>query len=103
MGGEGSCSSIPFLTSHTISSYKFVKIHPFIDGNGRVARLLMNLLLLQTGFPPSIVEPKDRVEYINCMQKIDEYNDFADYHFFMLKNLKKSLDIYLDAASKTIK
>lgn len=83
--------------------YKFVKIHPFVDGNGRVARLLMNLLLLQSGFPPIIIEPKDRVEYINCMQKIDKSNDFQEYHSFMLRNLEKSLDIYLDATSKTIK
>ncbi|MBD3231922.1 Fic family protein [Candidatus Dependentiae bacterium] len=83
--------------------YKLVKIHPFIDGNGRIARLLMNLLLLQADFPTIIIDPKDKPEYISGMQEVDKSNDFTKYHLFMLKNLEKSIDIYLNAALKTIK
>ena len=41
--------------------YRLVTIHPFIDGNGRTARLLMNLILLQNGYPPALIRTRDRV------------------------------------------
>ena len=41
--------------------YRLVTIHPFIDGNGRTARLLMNLILLQHGYPPALIRKRDRV------------------------------------------
>lgn len=47
----------------------FVYIHPFIDGNGRVARLLMNLALLQRGYPIAIIPPILRSEYIASLEK----------------------------------
>jgi len=48
---------------------RFVFIHPFIDGNGRVARLLMNLCLLRHGYTLAIVPPVLRVEYIQLLEK----------------------------------
>jgi Fic family protein len=47
---------------------EFVEIHPFIDGNGRTARLLMNLALLQHGYPIAIIPPVLRSEYINALE-----------------------------------
>ena len=47
---------------------KFVNIHPFIDGNGRVARLLMNLALLQAGYNITIIPPVVRADYIRAIQ-----------------------------------
>jgi Fic family protein len=44
-----------------------VDIHPFSDGNGRTARLLMNLVLIRGGYPPVPVRPEDRVEYIRSL------------------------------------
>jgi Fic family protein len=47
----------------------FVFIHPFIDGNGRVARLLMNLCLMRRGYTIGIIPPILRSEYINLLEK----------------------------------
>ncbi len=47
---------------------KFVSVHPFIDGNGRVARLMTNLSLIQDGYMLAIVPPVLRVEYLACIR-----------------------------------
>jgi Fic family protein len=47
--------------------YRLVTIHPFTDGNGRVARLLMNLLLLRAGYPLAIIRVEDRFAYIDSI------------------------------------
>lgn len=77
--------------------YKLVSIHPFVDGNGRTARLLMNLLLLQSGYPAAIVRKEDRSEYINSLEKGQIKNDISDYYNLMFEAVDRSLDIYLEA------
>lgn len=77
--------------------YKFVIIHPFVDGNGRTARLLMNLLLMQAGYPSAIIRKEDRSEYINSLEKGQTKNDTADYDNLMFEAVDRSLDIYLEA------
>ena len=54
---------------------KFVFIHPFVDGNGRVARLLMNLILLRFGYPITIIPPILRLEYIAALEKAHRSTD----------------------------
>ena len=48
---------------------RFVFIHPFIDGNGRIARLLMNAALIQKGYLPTVIPPVQRLEYIHLLEE----------------------------------
>lgn len=77
--------------------FKFVSIHPHSDGNGRTARLLMNLLLLQTGYPPALVRKEDRDIYIDSIEKAQLTNQFEDYYQVIYRAIDRSFDIYLDA------
>lgn len=61
--------------------YDFVKIHPFVDGNGRVARLGVNILLLQQGYPLQVIPFVRRREYIQSLHSSKAFEDF--YAFFL--------------------
>lgn len=77
--------------------FKLVSIHPFVDGNGRTARLFMNLILMQVGYPPAIIRKEDRSVYINSLEKGQTKADLTDYYAVMLEAVDRSLDIYLEA------
>jgi len=76
--------------------YKIVRIHPFIDGNGRTARLLMNLILIQNGYPPAVILNVDRQKYYRALKDADKekYNGFMN---FIGRSIERSLLIYLNA------
>jgi Fic family protein len=57
----------------------FVKIHPFVDGNGRTARLLMNLELMKSGFPPVVLPVEKRLEYYEALDKAHTKNDYEPF------------------------
>lgn len=76
---------------------RFVSIHPFVDGNGRTARLLLNLLLMQAGYPPALVRKEDRNIYIDSIEKAQLTNQREDYYKVIYRAIDRSLDIYLDA------
>ncbi len=61
----------PIIIS-AIAHYNMVRIHPFDDGNGRGARILMNLILIKKGYIPAIVKNKDRRRYIECLKDADD-------------------------------
>lgn len=75
--------------------YKLVRIHPFIDGNGRTARLLMSLLLIQAGYPIAIIGNDKREDYINALEKAHQTEDMEDFYLLVSKAMNSSLDIYL--------
>ena len=72
-----------------------VTIHPFSDGNGRTARLLMNLVLLRAGYPPVIIPPELRAAYHDSLQAVQLRNDRPFYQMFMYTRLEVALDHYL--------
>lgn len=80
--------------------FKFVSIHPFVDGNGRTARLLMNLLLMQQGYPAAVIRKKDRRKYINSLENGQTKGVLNDYYQLIYEAVERSLDIYLEAVGQ---
>ncbi len=76
---------------------ELVKIHPFIDGNGRTSRLVMNLVLMNNGYVPVIIRKEKRIKYYEALDKAHTTGDYTD--FVMLANeleiemLNKYLDL----------
>ena len=58
---------------------ELVKIHPFIDGNGRTARLVMNLSLMNSGYLPVIIKKEDKIDYYNALDKAHITGDYTDF------------------------
>ena len=88
--------TIPVPELAALVQYKFVCIHPFIDGNGRTARLLMNLILMQNGYPPAIILNLDRKKYYRVLRQAD-LDKPEEYIDFIGKSIERSLIIYLNA------
>lgn len=79
--------------------YQLVSIHPFTDGNGRTARLLMNLILVQAGYPAAIIKPEERLKYLNSLEKAQLGGSLDDYYELIYAAVDRSLDLYLKAAA----
>jgi Fic family protein len=86
----------PLLLAATFH-YRFVAIHPFDDGNGRMARLLMNLLLMQRGYVPIVIRLESRGDYLLALETADA-GDLTDFVALIGGALLRSLELYLRAA-----
>ncbi|PRD25832.1 UNVERIFIED_CONTAM: Adenosine monophosphate-protein transferase FICD-like protein [Trichonephila clavipes] len=78
-----------------LAHYKLAHIHPFIDGNGRTARLLMNLILMRAGYPPVIIRKQDRSVYFNALQMANE-GDARPFVRFIAHCTECTLDVFLN-------
>ncbi|EGQ27987.1 filamentation induced by cAMP protein Fic [Sporosarcina newyorkensis 2681] len=75
----------------------FVGIHPFIDGNGRTSRLLLNLEMMKDGFPPVIIKVENRLAYYEALDKAHTTEDYKDFIALVEREAEDSLDLYLSA------
>jgi Fic family protein len=75
--------------------FRLTAIHPFSDGNGRTARLLMNLLLIRGGYPPVAVRPEDRKAYLDSLERASLAGDLMPYQTLMHERLDATLADYL--------
>lgn len=77
--------------------HRFVYIHPFVDGNGRTARLLMNLILMGEGYPPAILkaDPDRRVAYMDALEAASVQGDLQPFERLVAEAVEESLDRYL--------
>lgn len=77
--------------------HEFVLIHPFDDGNGRVARLLVNYVLYRLGYPPVIIKSKDKRNYLAALNRAD-VGDLDAFVLYLANELVWSLEVSLKAA-----
>jgi Fic family protein len=82
--------------------FRLTAIHPFGDGNGRTARLLMNLLLLRAGYPPIAVCPEDRKPYLEALERGSLAGDLQPFQSFMHERLNAVLDEYLSILQEAL-
>ncbi len=75
----------------------FVGIHPFVDGNGRTARLLMNLELMKSGFPPVIIKVEDRLSYYEALDNAHIKKNYNPFLNLMCKVVEESFEPYFYA------
>ena len=93
-------SEVDILIRSAIFHHRFVWIHPFFDGNGRTARLLLNLILMKSGFQPAIILKNDRKKYYAALNQANN-QDYSKLVLLILQAVERTLDIYLGNLNNT--
>lgn len=75
-----------------IAHWAFVHVHPFMDGNGRLSRLLMNVTLCSAGLPWTIIRAEERREYFDALEQADLREDYAPFARFIATRVRRALD-----------
>lgn len=81
-----------------LAHHRLVAIHPFIDGNGRTARLVMNLILMRAGYPPTVIQRINRRQYYRVLDQADAGKSEALVNF-VGRAVERSLNLYLEAST----
>ncbi len=96
--GEAEASPETAFEAH----FRLVSIHPFEDGNGRTARLLMNLVLIRAGYPPVPIGPQDRASYLQVIEARQLGDDTSNYDDILAERLITTLDGVIRACEEVI-
>lgn len=88
------------VTRAAVAHHGLLAVHPFLDGNGRTARLLLNLLLMREGYPPALLLQEWRFGYLEALAQADRgrYNALLN---LIGRAVEIGLDLYLDACAAT--
>lgn len=84
------------LAAH--AHYYIAWIHPFDDGNGRMARLVMNMLLIRNWYPFAVIKNVERKKYINLLDAVSRTGDLEPFLIYIARCVEQTLDVYLNAA-----
>ena len=90
------------VTRSALLHIELVKIHPFVDGNGRTSRLLQNLELMKEGFPPIVIKKEKRLEYYNALDKAHTTGETEDFIALSAGGMKQSLNLYLNSMGRRV-
>lgn len=85
-----------------LAHHRLTEIHPFIDGNGRTARLVMNLILFRHGYPPAIILRVNRKQYYGVLMQADSGKTEPLVNF-VGRAVERSLTLYLEASTPKMK
>jgi hypothetical protein len=95
---NGPALALHLVVRAALAHHRLAAIHPFIDGNSRTARLVMNLLLMRTGYPPTIIQRANRRQYYRVLAQADAGN-VAPLANFVGRAVERSLTLYLEACT----
>ena len=87
------------LLNAAVAHTWFVYIHPFVDGNGRVGRMLMNLLLMRSTFPIAIITREDRMRYYDALE-VSQGSDLSPFLSLLSETLLEGVEEYEDAVKE---
>ena len=98
---EGAPPADPILIASAAHAW-FAQIHPFVDGNGRTARILMDLLLMRRGYPIAIITKEDRPRYYDALEESQSSN-LSPLISLVYESVEESLEAYEQAAQEQVK
>jgi Fic family protein len=78
------------FVSAVLGHWLFSFIHPYMDGNGRMARFTMNLMLASGGYPWTVIRVEDRATYMAGLEKASVVDDLASFSNFVADSVRRS-------------